>query len=459
MKMFSTTQWLMFAGMLLLAFACEKDPAPPVVNPPDPTDTYEQYGTPFGNVPSNDNMVMYEVNLRAFSTGGDLQGVINRLDEIKALGVNVIWLMPIHPIGAIKSVNSPYSVRDYKAVSDEYGTLENLRTLTTEAHARGMAVIMDWIANHTAWDNPWISHVTWYTQDANGAIVHPPGTNWQDVADLNFSSNAMRNAMIDAMKYWVLEANVDGYRCDYADGVPFDFWKQAIDTLHAIPNRNLILLAEGSRADHFSAGFDLNYAWDFYGAIKNVFNGQSAKGAFLTHTNEYSVVPAGKHLLRFTTNHDQSAWESTPMVLFKGKQGALAASVATIFMEGVPLFYTGQEVGRVATVPFFSNDPIHWNDNPDMLQAYKDIMAFYTQSDAARLGTNTDYSTDEAIIFTKTLGAEQVIILVNTRNTPIEPSLPEEFNNVYWTDALTSDTLQFGATVQMYNYQYIIARR
>ena len=124
---------------------------------------------------------------------------------------------------------------------------------------------------------------------------------------------------------------------------------RAIDTLHAIPNRNLILLAEGSRADHFNAGFDLNYAWDFYGAIKNAFNGQSAKGAFLTHTNEYNVVPAGKHLLRFTTNHDQSAWESTPMVLFKGKQGALAASVATIFMEGVPLFYTGQEVGRAVS--------------------------------------------------------------------------------------------------------------
>ena len=117
MKMFSSMQWLMFTGILLFAFACEKDPVPPVVNPPDPTDTYEQYGTPFSNVPSNDNMVMYEVNLRAFSAGGDLQGVINRLDEIKALGVNVIWLMPIHPIGSIKSVNSPYCVRDYKAIS------------------------------------------------------------------------------------------------------------------------------------------------------------------------------------------------------------------------------------------------------------------------------------------------------------------------------------------------------
>lgn len=458
MKMISVRH-LLFAGILLLAFACEKDPAPPVINPPDPPDTYEQYGTPFDEVPSNDNMVMYEVNLRAFSQEGDLQGVIARLDEIKALGVNVIWLMPIHPIGAVNSVNSPYCVKDYKAVSAEYGNLESLRALTTAAHARGMTVIMDWIANHTSWDNPWITHRSWYTQDGNGNIIHPAGTNWQDVADLNFNTSAMRLAMIDAMRYWVLEANVDGYRCDYADGVPFDFWKQAIDSLHAIPNRNLILLAEGSRADHFNAGFDLNYAWDFYGAIKNAFSGQSAKGVFTTHTNEYNGVPAGKHLLRFTTNHDQSAWESTPMVLFNGKQGALAASVATIFLEGVPLFYTGQEVGRVNTVPFFSNDPINWNGNPDMLQAYKDMMGFYSQSDVARRGTNTDHSTNETIMFTKTLDAEQLLVLVNTHNAVVQTTVPDELANLSWTDALTGDTLQFGATVQMTNYQYIIARR
>lgn len=460
MRMFSRMQLLMLAGMLLIALACEKDPAPPVVNPPDPTDTYKQYGTPFGNVPSNDHMVMYEVNLRAFSAGGDLQGVINRLDEIKALGVNVIWLMPIHPIGAIKSVNSPYCVRDYKAVSSEYGNLETLRTLTTEAHARGMAVIMDWIANHTSWDNSWISHGSWYTQDVNGTIIHPPGTNWQDVADLNFSSNGMREAMIDAMKYWVLEANVDGYRCDYADGVPFDFWKQAIDSLKAVPGRDLIFLAEGSRPDHFNAGFDLNFSWGFYGALKNAFNGQSATGLYATHDNEYDLVPAGKHLLRFSTNHDQSAWENTPMVLFNGKQGALAASVLTIFMEGVPLFYTGQEVGRVATVPFFSNDPINWNDNPDMLQAYKDMMNVYTQLDVARLGVNEDHSTNDVVMFTKTLEANQLFIIVNTRNAVVpQAAVPDELANLSWTDALTGDPIEIGATVQLSNYQYIIARR
>ena len=149
--------------------------------------------------------------------------------------------MPIYPVGALNSVGqlgSPYSVRNYKEVNTEFGSLDDLRNLVEQAHARGMSVILDWVANHTAWDNPWIVNPTWYKRNSSEAIVIPPGTNWKDVADLNFSSTDMRRAMFNAMKYWILTANVDGYRCDYADGVPFDFWKQAIDTLESIPNRH-----------------------------------------------------------------------------------------------------------------------------------------------------------------------------------------------------------------------------
>jgi len=320
------SRFSLFLIILFFQVSCkEKDDT--FIQDDDDNESYTQYGTPFEDIPSVDDIVMYEVNLRAFSSSGDLQGVINRLDEIKALGVNVIWLMPIHPIGEVNSVNSPYSVKDYLAVSEEYGCLDDLRELTDEAHAKGMAVIMDWVANHTAWDNPWITNTSWYTQDGSGNIVHPPGTNWLDVADLNYSNSDMRAAMIDAMKYWVLEANVDGYRCDYADGVPLNFWTQAIDTLRSIPNRKYVLLAEGSRYNHFTAGFDLIYGWDFYHKMKEVFNGQAASILFTAHEEEYSSIPDGKHRLRFTTNHDESAWDSTPMVLFNGKEGALAASV------------------------------------------------------------------------------------------------------------------------------------
>ena len=169
---------------------------------------------------------MYEINERALSQSGDFNGIIERLDEIKALSVNVIWLMPIHPIGEINTVNSPYCVRNYLEVNPEFGSLTDLKKLVKEAHKRDIAVIMDWVANHTAWDNPWISNTSWYTQ-VNGEIIHPAGTNWLDVADLNYSNTEMRQAMISAMKYWIEDIYIDGFRCDAADWIPFDFWKQA----------------------------------------------------------------------------------------------------------------------------------------------------------------------------------------------------------------------------------------
>lgn len=449
---------LPFVFILIAVFSCKKDD-PVTPGGGNPSTTYSQYGTPFANVPENDDVILYEVNLRAFSTAGNLQGVTNRLDELKKLGVNVIWLMPIHPIGAVNSVNSPYSVKDYKAVSTEYGSLADLRKLTDEAHTRDIAVIMDWVANHTAWDNAWISNKSWYTQNAAGEIIHPAGTNWMDVADLNFSNTDMRKTMIDAMKYWVLEANVDGYRCDYADGVPFDFWKQAIDTLEAIPGRDLVLLAEGDRGDHYQAGFDLSYAWEYYGTIKNVFNGQPAGQLFTTHSSEYSGIPAGKHKLRFTTNHDESAWDQTPMVLFKGKEGALAASVVTVFMGGVPMIYTGQEVGRMSTVPFFTKSPINWSDNPDMLLAYQSFMQFYAQSAAAKSGTLSQYPSTDVVCFEKSLNNEKVLVIANVRGNALNFTLPAGLQNSTWTDGLTGASVSLGASLALEKYGYLILRK
>jgi glycosidase len=449
-----------FSLILIILFfqvSC-KEKEDDFVQDDDNNESYTQYGIPFEDIPFVDDIVMYEVNLRAFSSSGDLQGVINRLDQIKALGVNVIWLMPIHPIGEVNSVNSPYSVKDYLAVSDEYGTLDDLRELTDEAHAKGMAVIMDWIANHTAWDNSWISNPSWYTQDGSGNIVHPPGTNWLDVADLDYSNSDMRAAMIDAMKYWVLEANIDGYRCDYADGVPVNFWTQVIDTLNSIPNRKYVLLAEGSRYNHFTAGFDLIYGWGFYSKMKEVFNGQAASTLFTTHEEEYSNVSVGKHRLRFTTNHDESAWDSTPMVLFNGKEGALAASVVTIFMGGVPLLYTGQEVGRVSNVPFFSNSPINWSENPDMLIEYQNIMNVYTQFEVARKGTNTEFSNADIVCFKKNLSNDEFLVIVNLRNNSNNFVLPADLQNTNWINTLSDNELNFGTSIQLTNYQYYILR-
>lgn len=460
MKSFKLALFLF--SCLIVFSACEKESAAGTNNPITPIvndSNYVQYGLPFTNLPASEDLVIYEVNLRAFSSSGDLQGVTNRLDQLQNLGVKVIWLMPIHPIGEVNSVNSPYSVKDFKAVSSEYGSLANLRTLTDEAHKRNMAIMMDWVANHTAWDNEWLVNKDWYTQDASGNVTHPPGTNWLDVADLNFSSTEMRLAMIDAMKYWILEANVDGFRCDYADGVPFDFWKQALDSLKAIPNRNLVFLAEGARADHFDAGFDLNYGWNFYGGLKNVFNGQSANRLWNINNEEYNNVAAGKHILRFSTNHDESAWDNTPMVLFNGKDGAIAASVISFYMGGVPLLYTGQEVGRLNPLPFFSNSPINWNANPDMLQEYQDLLALYSQSPSLRKGSITNYPDVDIVAFTKTLANEEFLILVNVRDITVNYSLPSALQNSQWTDALSGNTINLATTLALANYQYLVLKK
>ena len=449
-------QFLFTLGIASLIAACRPDP---IIQPPvEITNGYEQYGTPFQGVPTIEDIIMYEVNLRAFSAQGNLQGVIDKLDHLQSLHVNVIWLMPIHPIGLVNSVNSPYSVKDYKALSSEYGDIEMLRQLTDAAHARGMAVIMDWVANHTAWDHAWINNASWYTQDANGNIIMPPGTNWADVADLNFDNTGMRDAMIDAMKYWVLEANVDGFRCDYADGVPYYFWSQAIAALRSIPNRNLIMLAEGDRTDHFEAGFDMTFAWDFYTGLKNVFAGQPAFTLNAISSNEYAQVPAGKHKLRFTTNHDQSAWEAAPPTLFGGVDGATAATVAMTFMNGVPLIYTGQETGRATTTPFFSNSPIDWTANISMVNDYREVYSVYESSDAARKGTSMLYAANDALIVERVYNGEHLLVIVNVRNSNVSIPMPSVLQNTAWTEASTGATEFIGTTMGMMPYQYKIMR-
>lgn len=446
--------------LLLLAGCTEKENNPgPVIPPPvDSTDPV-QYETPFNGIPETPDFVMYEINERAFSISGKLSGILPRLDSIKALGVNVIWLMPIYPIGAINSVNSPYCIKNYKEVNPEFGNLEDLRTLVREAHNRDMAVILDWVANHTSWDNPWIENKSWYSQDGSGNIIHPAGTNWQDVADLNFDNAEMRLAMIRALKYWVLTANIDGYRCDAADYVPYSFWKQAIDSLRAIPARKLIMLAEGARKDHFNAGFQMNFGWDFYGKSKNVFgNNQSASGFYQSQLSEYSSIPAGSHKLRFTSNHDECAWDDTPLAIFGGKEASLAAFTITAFMGGVPMIYNGQEVGCPVKLPFFSRYPIDWKTNPDMMQEYKYLLQLRSTHPALRTGNLGFYPDDDIVAFQRATAEEQVLVLVNTRSVPLVFNVPGSLKGTVWTDARSGENLSLpdAMTLDAYGYRVLI---
>jgi glycosidase len=445
-------------ALLLIACSPDNEPQKPVVVVEDEP---KQFGTPFAAVPSTENIVMYEVNMRAFSDAGNFQGIIDRLDNIKSLGVNTIWLMPIHPVGQIKSaggLGSPYAVKNYKEVSSEYGDLDKFRELVAKAHEKNIAVIIDWVANHTSWDNPWITNKAWYSQDASGNIIIPAGTNWQDVADLNYNNSDMRKEMISAMKYWVLEANIDGFRCDAVDFVPTDFWTQAITELKKIEGRNLILLAEGGKPENFTAGFQMNYAWDFYTALKQVYkDAKSANTIFTTHQAEYNSIPAGAKKLRYTTNHDLSAWEETPIEIFNGQQGALSASVITIFTSAVPLLYSSQEVGQSELLPFFTRDPIDWSANQSMKDQYEKLLSIYNGTTAFRNGTLQSFSNNDVAIFKRKLNAEEYLILVNVSNATRDVTLEASLQNTSWTNVLSGSavTLSTGISLQPYEYRIL----
>jgi glycosidase len=421
------------------------------------------YGTPFTGVPVEKDIIMYEVNMRSFSKTSNFQGVISRLDSIKALGTNVIWLMPVYPVGQLKSaggLGSPYAVKDYNAINPEFGTMDDLRNLVAQAHSRNMAVILDWVADHTSWDNSWITNKSWYQQDASGNIISPPGTGWNDVAALDYKNKDMRTAMIRAMKYWILTADVDGYRCDAADFIPTDFWAQTLDTLNNFTDRKLIFLAEGSKKPQFTCGFQLNYAFDFYNSLKGVFAGKQAPGSlFVTNTKENNTVTAGGTKLRYVTNHDVTSSDGATVTIYNGKQGALAAFVLAAYMNGVPLIYDGQEVGCPKPISIFDHDPIDWTTNPDMTAEYKRIIAFRLAHEAIKTGQLTTYNDDNVIAFEKTAGNDDVLVLVNAKNSAVSYTVPATLQNTGWTNGFTNSTYKLSTQINFAPYSYLILKK
>ncbi len=417
-----------------------------------------QYGTPFEEVPEISDVIMYEVNLFAFSDERSISGVTSRLDHIKDLGINVIWLMPVYPIGELNGSGSPYAVKDYEAVNPDLGTLDDLRELVDEAHNRGMSVILDWVANHTSWDNEWIENKSWYTTDESGNIVSP-NEDWTDVADLNYNSTAMKNEMIASMKYWVLEANIDGFRCDHADGVPDEFWKDAIDTLREIPDRDIIMFAEGERKSLYSSGFDLLFGWTFYSKAKDIIgNNVTASQIFQANTSEYDNIPNGKHVVRWITNHDDNAWDALPQDLFKNLRGSVAAFVLSAYMNGVPLIYNGQEVGFDQQLGFFDSNYtiIDWTQNADLLSEYSQIINAKNKYEAFRKGALESFADDNVVAFTRTIDSESVLVIVNTRNANINYSIPSSIQNSNWSDCISEKAVELDETVSLQPFEYLV---
>ena len=414
-------------------------------------------------LPKTEDVVMYQINPRVFAPSKSLKAVEQRVGAISDLGANVMWVMPIYPIGKVKSKNSPYSISDYKKVNPEFGTIDDMKSLVKTCHAHGMSVILDWVANHTAWDNVWMkNHKDWYTQDADGNVIFPPGTDWTDVADLNYDNPDMRAAMIDAMKFWVTEVGVDGFRCDVADQVPADFWKDAISQLRqAAGGRRILMLAEGANPDNFTVGgFDMNYAWGFMGALDRVFvKGNKASDLIDCDKREYGEIPKGKIKLRFTTNHDEATKYST-VQQFGSVDGALAAFVATTFLHGGMLVYGSQEVAYPEKINFFNYVPVDWNSNPEVLATYKKLISIYKANPAISKGDLVTYPDDNILVFEKTDYNNDFLVLVNVRNKKQSfKNAPSKWQNTDLTDMMTGRNIRLGLDVELSPFQYMILKK
>ena len=398
------------------------------------------------------NLGMYEVNLRHYSQEGSFAAFEKDLDRIDSLGPGIIWFMPVHPIGEFNrlgSLGSPYSVKDYYTVNPDYGSVEEFKDLVSEIQRRDKYVIIDWVANHTAWDNVLTeTNPEWYVTNSNGEFIPPPGTNWSDVIELDFDQQGLRDYMIKAMQFWVDSVGVDGFRFDAVDFVPDDFWEEAIPALK-LTRPDLFLLAEGPGEHLMELGFDMNYSWDFYGfgggILPLITQGVADANSFRTFVNrEQNNYSNGKYRLYFVSNHDENAWEGTPFQLFGPR--AVNFSVLSHVINGMPLVYNGEEAGMNKQLAFFDKDLIPWRDYP-MFDYYRRLFDLkrrnaalwngFDENEAQRIKTTQN---SPIYAFTREKDGDRVVGLFNLSNQAISfqatDELPEgTYRNVF-TDEL-----------------------
>lgn len=415
-----------------------------------------QYGTPYTGVPDARDANIYQVHIRPHSAAGNLASVTSDLDRIKSLGINVLYLMPIYPYGTdSRSTNSPYCIKDYKAVGSEYGTLTDMRNLVAAAHSKGMAVMLDIAVNGTSWDHPWITQHPEYYGGTPQQLA-----NFSDIAALDLNNAGLRAAMKDAMRYWIFAANIDGYRCDFANNPPLDFWSEIIGNLRGITSHNLLMLAEGDRLQNFQAGFDMNFGdkW-FYDALKNVAGGGPVSTRFQTTNDmEYQYATGSQQEVRWTANHDsENNSDTAPFTVFKNNAGVVANFLVSGYMKGVPFLTSGQEVAFNQVIPWpYTGVKINWS-NTGATQEFAKILNYRNSSAAIRRGVMTPYASDDICAFTKTLGSEKVVVMTNLRNASKTFVIPAGFPGSY-KDAFTGATVNLtaGATQSFAAFQYIV---
>lgn len=368
------------------------------------------------------NARIYSVYLRSFSEEGTFAGLEKRIPELKDLGVNVLWLMPIHPIGEKRRkgrLGSPYAVKDFYAVNPEFGTMSDFKRLLAAVHKSGMKLIIDLVANHTAWDNSLITkHPEWYTRDEKGNILSP-NEDWTDVADLDYSNATLREYMITMMRWWVNDIGIDGFRCDVAELVPTDFWTAARKQLDTI--RPVMMLSEGTLPEHHMEAFDITYSWTTYDALGVLLQGKRPVTLLdEIFKNEALQFPEGALRMRFTTNHDKNAWDAPAVTKF-GVEGLKLATVLMNTIPGVPLIYTGEEVANDRRLDLFEKVEVDWLRPREMGQLYKKLFHLRMANPAlvsgavVRLTTQFD---NDVYAFARSSGNNTIVVVLNFSNEP-----------------------------------------
>jgi cyclomaltodextrinase len=390
------------------------------------------------------NAVIYEVNIRQFTPEGTFSAFQRHLPRLKAMGVDIIWLMPVHPIG-IKNrkggLGSYYAVKDYKGVNPEFGEEEDFTNLVNATHEQGMKLIIDWVANHSSPDNVWVDEgkKEYYTLDSTGNLQPTIGTDWWDVADLNYENKEMRSRMIDAMKFWVDKYGIDGFRCDVAGWVPIDFWKEMRVELDKV--KDLFFLAEAEEPLMHEA-FHMTYGWEFHHIMNKIAQGKEGKAAIIKYLEEQPNKYKPEDIrMQFTSNHDENSWNGTEMERLGDARLAMAVLANTI--EGMPLIYNGQETSMTKRLRFFEKDTIPWT-TMDLTHFYTELNKLHHEHPAlwaGKYGATVEViptgDSSNVFAFVRKAGKKEVWVFLNLSETNTSFSLRDNRLRGVYTDWLS----------------------
>jgi alpha-amylase len=377
--------------------------------------------------------VIYEVNVRQFTPEGTLRALLPHLPRLQLLGVDILWIMPVQPIGKLKrkgTLGSYYSISNYRAINPEFGTEADFKAVVDSAHRLGMKVILDWVPNHTAFDHLWITqHRDYYLIKPDGTISnarddHDRETDWTDVAELNYDNPALRTSMIGEMRWWLETMNVDGFRCDVAGGVPMDFWRDARRALDAV-RPDLFMLAE-SEDPAMHAAFEMTYGWEFHHLLNDLAQGKKSTAELDTYfANQTSRYPAGAYRMYFTSNHDENSWNGSEFERM-GPNHLPAFILSATVRNSMPLLYTGQEASMQKRLRFFDKDTVDWN-GPSLASFYQSVFELKDRARALWNGSAGGSQTklendggDRVYAFTRSRGPSTVLVAVNFGDVPAQ---------------------------------------